>query len=131
MFATTFTESVVEDAALAWLEGLGWAVKHGLDILSGGDPLTLTLFGFWRDQGAKTPGVFRGSAGRPRPRLRTDGKDFQGRDPEDVADFLGMVAVWIALRADVRETPRRAPSIVDELDTAVQSSDCLCAGSFR
>ncbi|HHW14407.1 MAG TPA: type I restriction endonuclease subunit R, partial [Firmicutes bacterium] len=27
-----FTESVVESAALAWLESLGWAVKHGPDI---------------------------------------------------------------------------------------------------
>ena len=27
-----FTESVVEDAALAWLEGLGWTVKHGPEI---------------------------------------------------------------------------------------------------
>jgi type I restriction enzyme, R subunit len=27
-----FTESVVEDAALAWLEGPGWTVKHGLEI---------------------------------------------------------------------------------------------------
>ena len=38
-----FTESVVEDAALAWLESLGWAVKHGPDISPGGDTLTLTL----------------------------------------------------------------------------------------
>ena len=27
-----FTESIVEDAALAWLEGLGWTVKHGPEI---------------------------------------------------------------------------------------------------
>jgi hypothetical protein len=27
-----FTESVVEDAALAWLESLGYAVKHGPEI---------------------------------------------------------------------------------------------------
>ena len=27
-----FTESVVEDAALAWLDGLGWRVIHGLEI---------------------------------------------------------------------------------------------------
>ena len=27
-----FTESVVEDAALAWLESLGYTVKHGPDI---------------------------------------------------------------------------------------------------
>lgn len=27
-----FTESVVEDAALAWLDGIGWAVAHGPDI---------------------------------------------------------------------------------------------------
>ncbi|MBI5117933.1 type I restriction endonuclease subunit R [Candidatus Poribacteria bacterium] len=31
----TFTESVVEDAALAWLEGLGYAVLHGPDIAVG------------------------------------------------------------------------------------------------
>jgi type I restriction enzyme, R subunit len=30
-----FTESVVEDAALAWLEGLGYAVKHGPEIAPG------------------------------------------------------------------------------------------------
>jgi type I restriction enzyme R subunit len=28
----SFTESVVEDAALAWLESLGYAVKHGPEI---------------------------------------------------------------------------------------------------
>jgi len=27
-----FTESVVEDAALAWLESLGYTVKHGPEI---------------------------------------------------------------------------------------------------
>jgi type I restriction enzyme R subunit len=31
----SFTESVVEQAALAWLEGLGWSVKHGRDIAPG------------------------------------------------------------------------------------------------
>lgn len=30
-----FTESVVESAALAWLESLGWAVKHGPEIAPG------------------------------------------------------------------------------------------------
>ena len=30
-----FTESVVEDAALAWLEGLGYAVLHGPEIATG------------------------------------------------------------------------------------------------
>ncbi len=28
----TFTESVVEEAALAWLESVGWQVAHGPDI---------------------------------------------------------------------------------------------------
>ena len=32
---TSFTESVVEDAALAWLESLGYAVLHGPDIAAG------------------------------------------------------------------------------------------------
>ena len=40
---TAFTESVVEDAALAWMEGLGYAVLHGPDISPGGDTLTLAL----------------------------------------------------------------------------------------
>jgi hypothetical protein len=38
-----FTESVVEDAALAWLESLGYAIKYGPDITPGGDTLTPTL----------------------------------------------------------------------------------------
>ena len=35
---TTFTEAVVEEAALAWLESLGWAVRHGLEIAPGAVP---------------------------------------------------------------------------------------------
>lgn len=31
----TFTESIVEEAALAWLERLGYAVLHGPDIAVG------------------------------------------------------------------------------------------------
>jgi hypothetical protein len=30
-----FTESIVEDAALAWLESLGYVVKHGPEIAPG------------------------------------------------------------------------------------------------
>ena len=29
---TTFTETDVEEAALAWLSGVGWQVLHGPDI---------------------------------------------------------------------------------------------------
>jgi type I restriction enzyme, R subunit len=32
---TAFTESVVEEAALAWLEALGYTVLHGLEIAIG------------------------------------------------------------------------------------------------
>jgi len=32
---TVFTESIVEEAALAWLESLGYAVLHGPDIAAG------------------------------------------------------------------------------------------------
>ena len=35
MSAPSFTESVVEEAALAWLEALGYAVLHGPDIAAG------------------------------------------------------------------------------------------------
>lgn len=33
MIPQGFTESVVEDAAIAWLESLGYAVLHGPDIV--------------------------------------------------------------------------------------------------
>ena len=32
---TTLTEAEVEQAALEWLEGLGWAVAHGPEIAPG------------------------------------------------------------------------------------------------
>ncbi|MFT3906698.1 MAG: hypothetical protein QM718_10370 [Steroidobacteraceae bacterium] len=32
---SSFTESVVEEAALAWLKVLGYAVRHGLEIAAG------------------------------------------------------------------------------------------------
>ena len=42
---STFTESIVEDAALAWLSSLGYKVIYGPDIAAGepaicGDPET-------------------------------------------------------------------------------------------
>ncbi len=38
-----FRNSFLEDVAVAWLESLGYAVKHGPDITPGGDILTPTL----------------------------------------------------------------------------------------
>ena len=32
---TKFTESIVEDAALGWLQALGYEIKHGPDIAVG------------------------------------------------------------------------------------------------
>jgi len=32
---TGFTESVVEQAALAWLESIGWVVRNGAEIAPG------------------------------------------------------------------------------------------------
>ena len=43
MMAQPFTESVVEDACLAWLEALGYAVLYGPDISPDGDSITSTL----------------------------------------------------------------------------------------
>ena len=42
---TTFTESVVEDAALAWLEALGWTIKNGPEIAPGELAAERTDFG--------------------------------------------------------------------------------------
>ena len=36
---TAFTESLVEEAALAWLRSAGWAIVHGPDIRLDGDCL--------------------------------------------------------------------------------------------
>ena len=35
MSSRVFTESIVEEAALAWIEGLGYAVLHGSEIAAG------------------------------------------------------------------------------------------------
>jgi len=35
MLMSRFAEAVVKDAALAWLEGLGYSVRHGLEIAPG------------------------------------------------------------------------------------------------
>ena len=35
MTELAYTESIVESAALAWLERLGWMIKHGPEIASG------------------------------------------------------------------------------------------------
>jgi type I restriction enzyme R subunit len=43
MSGWSLTESAVEQAALDWLESLGWGVKHGPDISPTGDTLTLAL----------------------------------------------------------------------------------------
>ena len=32
---TPFTESVVEQAALAWLESTGWSVRNGAEVAAG------------------------------------------------------------------------------------------------
>jgi type I restriction enzyme R subunit len=32
---SSFAESVIEEVALAWLEGLGYAIKHGPEIAPG------------------------------------------------------------------------------------------------
>ncbi len=49
------TESVVEDAALAWLESLGWDFKHGADIWPAGDTMkewgSGLRFAIWDTQG--------------------------------------------------------------------------------
>lgn len=45
--SAAFTESVVEDAALAWLEALGYAVRHGPEIAAGDNA---TIWPAWQLQ---------------------------------------------------------------------------------
>lgn len=41
---SAFTESVVENAALAWLESIGWSVKRGPEIAAG-EPVAKQIMG--------------------------------------------------------------------------------------
>ena len=43
MSRSAFTESTVKQAALAWMEAIGWRIAHGPDISPDGDTLTPTL----------------------------------------------------------------------------------------
>ena len=40
-----FTESIVEGAALAWLEALGYAVLYGTDIIAAGESMVERIIG--------------------------------------------------------------------------------------
>jgi type I restriction enzyme R subunit len=44
MILQGFTESVVEQAALAWLESLGWSVKRGPEVAAG-EPVVKQIMG--------------------------------------------------------------------------------------
>ena len=69
-----FTESVVEEAALAWLESLGYATKHGPDISPLGDALTLALSQWERENYSEVvlSNRLRAGAAEPVPTSRTD-----------------------------------------------------------
>jgi len=43
--ASAFTESVVELAALAWLESAGWSVKNGTEVAPGEPPAERADYG--------------------------------------------------------------------------------------
>ena len=65
------TESVVEDVALAWLESLGYAVKHGPNITPGSETLTLTLSQWERENYSQVELAdrLRQAFARPNPNL--------------------------------------------------------------
>ena len=69
---TTFTESVVEDATLAWLEELGYAVLHGPDIASG-EPAAERTDPEYRD--VVLEGRLQQALVALNPDLRTEGLD--------------------------------------------------------
>lgn len=53
---TAFSETIVKQAALAWLNGTGWSVRNGTEIAPG-EPLKLTedeLWGMGGNLGADT-----------------------------------------------------------------------------
>jgi len=67
-----FTESVVEDAALAWLESLGYAVLHGPDIAAG-EPAAERTDPTYRDVALEDR--LRRALGRLNPGLPADALD--------------------------------------------------------
>lgn len=66
----SFTESVVEDAALAWLEALGYAVLHG-PVIAAGEPAAERSDPNYRD--VMLEGRLRQALGRLNPDLPADG----------------------------------------------------------
>jgi len=46
-----FTESVVEQAALAWLESSGWSIRNGAEIAPGEPAAGREWFKPWRSSG--------------------------------------------------------------------------------
>ena len=92
---TAFTESVVEDAALAWLEGLGYAVLHGPDIAAG-EPGAERSDPNYRD--VVLEGRLRAGAGAPQP--GPAGRGARGRLPQAHARRRAVAG---------RAQPRRAP----------------------
>jgi len=61
--AGRFCESAVEEAALAWLAELGWAVKSGPDISPDGDTLTPALSRWERVTKGRVRGASRWERG--------------------------------------------------------------------
>ena len=68
------TKSTVEQAALDWLEAIGWRVAHGPDISPDGDTLTPTLFQRERERYSEVvlAGRLRGALARLNPDLPAD-----------------------------------------------------------
>ena len=73
----SLTESTVEDAALAWLEGVGWNMKHGPEIARGEvfaereDHGEVVLAQRLRDALARLNPALPAAAGAPVALLRT------------------------------------------------------------
>lgn len=86
---TSFTESVVEQAALVWLESVGWQVRNGAEIAPANLRRSATITGrsSWRSGCAM---LWRGS-GAPRPPMESVQALLAAEAADTIVGFLHRV----------------------------------------
>ena len=112
---TAFTESVVEEAALAWLESLGWPVTHGPEIAPGEPAAERADYGqvvleaaAARCAGAAQPGAAARGAGRRLPQAHAARRRRRWSARNRAVHRLLVDGVTVEYRARRRRDPRGA-----------------------
>ena len=132
-----FTESVVEDAALAWLEALGYAVLHGPDIAVG-QPAAERTDPNYRDVVLEGRLRQRARPAEPRPAARSAGRRLPQADPRGRAvarrtQSRRCIGCWsMASRSSTGARTVRSPARrrASSTSTRPENNDWLAVNQF-